>query len=267
MEEPMRPERTTGILLTLVLAMPIALAACGGDDDTDDAGDEWTAEAYCSGKIATTCSYIEGCCTADEAAIFNQTDCEDPTNNMKYTSCIDKFKPSFDAGRLKVNEDAVAVCEAATDGVVESCPNFNLFQRTLDQVGVECGGILEGLVENGGECAINFDCVNGTCRTEDDESPGTCTAFSSIGDACEDAEECGRGNTCIGSVCADRSGAGGPCDEGDHGDCDAELFCDGGACEALEAPGVSCQDDDGTCEGSCDTSIDPPECNDYCNGV
>ncbi|MFH1436355.1 MAG: hypothetical protein ABIJ56_11610 [Pseudomonadota bacterium] len=237
-----------------------------GEDPSEDPAEEeemppeLTLELYCEGRIRPLCTYIESCCTEDEADIFGDLDCEDYTANEAYTDCMDDYGTSIEEGRLQLNPAGLADCMAARTALLETCLDYTLFMAGLDALdNGACAALLEGLVETDGDCSMSEECADGRCRED------VCEPYTELGNDCRRNSQCGPGNTCLGEVCAALSAEDGDCDGGDDEDCLAGLMCDRGTCVPLLEAGEECNR--GECEGVCDTDPRPPVCIDVCDGL
>lgn len=236
------------------------------DVDEEEGPSELSIEEYCAGSIFMMCTYVETCCTTEEAAVFSDIDCEDHTNNDMYTECMSYFQPSVDAGRMVLDESAAPDCNSTMMEILASCLDLTLFKQSIDRTGSSlCAGVLQGQVAEDGECTIDADCADGYCVMPD--PLGTCAPYVALEGACDSDNLCGPGYACIANACAELSGEGGDCDAEDNGDCQAGFFCDAGYCAALGTAGEECVAGLDTCEGICNDSLLPHECIDYCNGI
>ncbi len=213
------------------------LSACGGGGGGGVSPSEFPAAI-----AEVTCSRLAECCTTEE--FMDETLGSDDEAECKaiFTGfgglLADVIEDSVAAGRLIYHGDRVQTCLDVIAGL--SCADF---QTEADIEGSACQDPFEGLVENGGECANDFDCVSNYCS----------------GDSLDF-----EGNIMFGA-CIDAPVAGQPCDDND---CADGAFCDRSGetptCAPLLADGASCNlsseclsdncDDTGTCsaERTCD---------------
>jgi hypothetical protein len=177
----------------------------GGEDasdaqqTTDDAGT--TPEQACQQLVDATCDWFHACrsptgdCATQGPAQIVKTRC---------TSTPD----SVTAGRARLDPDALTTCLDAVRTVSESCsqPPPTLaaaFNSTAPNN--PCTKVFVGLGKLGDDCypqgTYGSDgCGEGFCMTG--ECPGTCTAFTAIGQECsQPGSRCGPNARCSGDHC------------------------------------------------------------------
>jgi hypothetical protein len=119
-----------------------------------------------------------------------------------------------------------------------------------------CDAALVGQVANGDPCADNDECGSGFCYFSQ-ACPGTCRAFTPLGEVCELNDECGPGKACdrlssAPPVCAIQTAPGGlgePC-ANRWPDCQIGLACigvpnPGPTCAPMPGPGEECTEEGG----------------------
>jgi hypothetical protein len=221
------------------------------------------ATALCDDLTTALCTYISGCCTADEQTqVASFVSCSAIRAGTFWNDCYAGYGPYIVDGTATIYDAAVPGCLAVFYDLASSCPSFNAapFHKPW-YMNLGCSEIVRGTYSPSQECESSEQCA-GQYYCDFSASPAVCTARGAIGGACGLNDACRRGYVCVGGLCAEPSNDGGDCDE--HGDCNLGLYCDsGGACRIMLASGQSCSESDDFCEGDCVTS----SCQDTCNGL
>jgi len=250
------------------------------EDTTDmveeEAEEHVTAELICETQIQLVCDYRDSCCTTEEQATLTAIlaimgiDCTNVTGSSAYSQCLAEYNDSIDNDRMEIVDDmeeAEACRDALQSGAAE-CPNFGNTQKIMARtINEHCTGLVNGLVDNGGSCMLQTDCVTGHyCDRPDPDNPGTCAPIVDTGGDCTRNSQCGLLATCIDGACADFGGDGADCDEADlANDCDIGFWCDGGTCTAMLGSGEDCTDLSFACDGLCSPTTST--CLDLCDGI
>lgn len=169
------------------------------------------------------------------------------------TQRIDRFcssgRAAVEAGRLEYDPVQAEACAALSVGGCEDIEAFAYSVENIPQAGAlqadVCEGVVTGLVPLGGACHGDstdyaYECSEGYCTTA--TCPGTCTAYASIGGAC-DLEP----KACDPSVAFCNS----------EGDCQAYVALGGGCDEAPCTPGDLCRFDETEGSSRCVPSVEP----------
>jgi len=246
------------VTVRIPLALLVALAGCGGDDSSSSGeppdpieGEEQLKDAWCQALVR--CDLYP-----DLASCLAAIDVVGPD-----------LRAAFEAGNLDFDSTGAAECESALADVaceeLASSPDLEA-----------CGGVWDGTVPDGDECAVGAECAggfcdpgdcdpalsccSGVCATEEPEPgvpiAGDCTIEPCVPEAYCDYEV--EPASCRALVALDQ-----PCYEGQ---CLAGLYCrvtDGetgaGVCNALPGEGEPCDPDYPVCargDNWCDPADD-----------
>lgn len=152
----------------------------------------------------------------------------------------------------------------------------NIWAGPLGQSSYDLFPRAPGTLAQGAPCDVSFQCASGLCTSLDgggwvseDGSCGVCAVLRKLGEACDAANPCERGE-CTSGVCAETGDpAGAMCTKGPKGEsgCQASLACDApdlfsgggpGKCVPRLAVGAACVDQGIPCtsgalcsEGTC----------------
>jgi hypothetical protein len=243
------------------------------EDEVEDAADaedvpedeivENEATALCDDLEAALCTYISGCCTADEQTqVASYVSCSHMRAGTFWSDCYGGYGPYILDGSAVIYDAAVPGCLAVFYDLAVSCPAFNTapFNKPW-YMNLGCSEIVRGTYSPSQECDSSEQCA-GQYFCDFSASPAACTPRAAIGGSCGLNDACRRGYVCVSGLCAEPSNDGGGCDE--HGDCNLGLYCDsGGACRAMLAAGQSCTESSDYCEGDCVSG----SCEATCDGL
>lgn len=230
----------------------------GGEDASDaqqgmdDAGT--TPEQACEQLVAATCDWFHACRipTADCAT-------QGPTQAVE-TRCA-PTPASVAAGHARLDPDALTMCLDAVRAVSESCgPPPPTFTAAFSATNPDnpCTGVFVGLGKVGDDCyplgTYGSDgCGEGFCAPG--ACPGTCTAFTAIGQECDQsARRCAPNARCSGGHCRALLQQDADCSDPLDA-CASGLYCaHDGVCRRRLAVGESC-----TLNKECSTQACAPE--------
>jgi hypothetical protein len=229
-------------LATILLSLPLALAACGGGATTTgtggSAGHSSTTDhaGGAGGSGGTGPTLTEVCAAAATARCARLEAC---TGGVGITvrfgdaaTCAARFAlscvASLSAADTGATPASVAACTAALPG--ESCTQY------LDNDPVAACQSQPGPGAAGAVCAFNAQCASAFCLVEKGAACGACAASPAVGAPCASGAECGPNQACpkATSVCAAYAPQGGACGTG-----------------APCAAGFSCVGETATAMGSC----------------
>lgn len=224
----------------------ILLLGCGGDDGVS--GENVPPDQLAEALGPVTCAKLFECCTAEEVmeqllGAETVEECE-----QFYLAFIGSFfepvlEDSIAEGRVVYHGEIIGGCIDAYAAL--SCPEMSAVLAG-DGPFQGCGDPFEPQVALGGECANDFDCIDGFCpdASVDFETGeityGTCVGIPAIGDPCVD-NECGDDAYCEttaeGDTCEARLANGSGCTFDD--DCESDFCTDAGMCaENMTCDGV-----------------------------
>lgn len=286
--------------LAVGLVAATALAACGDIPSVSDAGVDapidatpdpcdatsLSTEQFLTCVSLTFCEVLEDCMGSDTAHL----DCANLPlvifDDLLPNSLLRVLENSTAAGRTQWNPQAASVCLANLRDA-----RCELFAKNVGNDIFNCGAIV-GNVTDGQPCQADFECATegAVCVNESGASgcgARVCKRPASVGESCSSLQ-CRPGDHCVRTFVAStgtdtstcRTGAAGaPCDR--NGDCDRNLFCNGGlnnqtaagVCSASKPVGSICKDDreclgelmcvgeTGTADGFCtDTRVAGAQC-------
>ncbi len=206
------------------------LGACGGDDGTPVASDDFLHqlnEASC--QQLTRCglaSSVEACTAALDTVPVS----------VALTAAIASGKVTFDGAAARDCFDAIAAA---------SCEVTAVSYRARPET---CLTYFHGAVAEGGACALDQECVSQKCAAPSCDMaccPGTCTGdtapvLATTGDSCEIAT-CDAASYCdqVARTCRPLKGASASCESFEE--CADGLYClQSGVCGSLPDEGEIC---------------------------
>tara|TARA_R110002096_G_scaffold16898_3_gene57751 strand:+ start:15365 stop:16606 length:1242 start_codon:yes stop_codon:yes gene_type:complete len=245
--------------IKLGLIAVLALGACGGGDDDNEAGadaapntsiDAGVAfDAEPSPDAAPLLTPLEEFCAPEGAfdQLFatlrecggflrsieiNGTDLL--TGESLQALCVDQYAAMVADGSLTIDRDALAACSAYA--TTTSCQEIASF----DYTGTPCEDVLVGTVPLAGDCDVSEQCVGQAFCDQGKADCGACTARLDDDVACNFDDQCNSGLCNSQNVCAAPAALGGAC--ATNSDCAGTLECDqGNVCiSRLPAQGDPC---------------------------
>jgi hypothetical protein len=178
--------------------------AGGQADAGSDAGQSLPLAELCAAYTADLCTYLMQCESSDfkdMAQCLAETDCLGVATLMKEVA----------AGAVGYDPAAAGACQARFQS--DPC-HFApyLFIPEVFEVLVQCPGTLTPMRAAGGPCADTTECPTGYfCQRAGKLCPGTCTAFTPLGQACSNGAPCGPGGDCLNGICRPPPKAGDTC--------------------------------------------------------
>jgi hypothetical protein len=177
----------------IALCIAVAVAGCGGDSvPLSELGSEM-------GK--TICAKMVECCTAEELmdellGATNQTECEELYNGLIGGLVVPQLEDSVASGRMRYDGGRMAEC--LDDLAAIECSELRGAIR--GGPGTSCADPFTGLVDIGGACAGDVDCISSFCNGdsldfEGNVMFGVCAQLPSDGQPCVD-DTCGPGLRC-----------------------------------------------------------------------
>ncbi len=152
-----------------------------------------------------TCEMLERCVGPGEKLVLRAQTCLPQLE----AAAEDRFLPVLERavadGRVSYHPEHAFGCLAA---LRNECR-----QSAISKLHLECTNAIEGLVELGGECAVDFECAGVDSYCDASAScPGVCTRRKDEGTPCVEATECASGLLCPESgVCSPPVADGDPC--------------------------------------------------------
>ncbi len=208
--------------LSVAIAGAAALAAAGCGQVTPADSDAGVALSAAPDEIAqTVCPKAYSCCTASELmgndlAGTDEASCEVATAKS-FGDQLSAVQASENAGRARYDGTRVAACLSTIRS--STCEALGVTNHLSGIPG--CETFVVPLVEEGGDCASDWECKVGRCNA------GVCQAQPAVGQACAD-------NHCAAGAMCDPAGM-----------CVAAR-ADGKTCtEAAQCPSLQCAN--GTC--------------------
>ena len=210
-------------------------AACGGSSDdglTDDKGTpiDDVPELYAE----ATCTAVEACFGPAFETFNSGEDCRADAE-IAVEDDLQRLKDAIDDGRVKYDGTKVKPCIDKLKGL--SCAALN------GQQPEECEDVVDGTVENGGDCSMDAECQSEQAYCKAGNScPGKCTPREAAGGACKRNSDCAVGLECSEDTdrCFKPAEEGQACRGTSEPDCGPGLFCIG-ADDDTGASGT-CQD-------------------------
>jgi hypothetical protein len=185
-------------------------AGCGGssgDDDEGGSGGAVPISSFASRTAATACKLTYECCTSAqraENAFFGTTEAECTSNySALFTLVVPEINQSISQGRLRYDGNAYGACLAQIEAA--GCAG-----TVTDPL--QCDNALVPLVESGGACTQQGECIDSACIGGDSSADvdGQCGAPLANGADCTDDGECSSGY-CDGLSCAAQVANGAAC--------------------------------------------------------
>jgi hypothetical protein len=223
----------TGVVTLLGAWMGVAAGGCGGVSGIPV--DETAT------RIANTvCPKAYMCCTADElgmngSAGTDVASCESMTkSNFQFE--LQTLQSSVDQKRAVYVSSKLDTCLANIQSM--DCGTLNMTNHLTGVPG--CESFTTPLVQIGGACSQDYECVNGWCNVPSTSTngDGTCAAFVGPGQDCSSSggTSCGPTQVCDiynNNLCEPVADIGGTC--GDN------LQCKSLNCSSSGGSGMTCQ--------------------------
>jgi hypothetical protein len=179
-----------------------SLAGCGGQVENQSK----IPIAEAPQKIAqAVCPKAWTCCTAtqlmgNQNAGTDEQSCEAKTT-QSYQNQLDAVQASQRQHRVLYDGDQLDACLGNIRSYTcEMLATTNHFSGVAG-----CDSFIKPLVDIGGDCGFNFECINSWCKTDTNGANGKCTAFAQVGETCGNAQgdtPCGSGLVCDGTALA-----------------------------------------------------------------
>jgi hypothetical protein len=222
---------TAGAVTLLGAWVGVAAGGCGGVSGIPI---DQTAT-----RIANTvCPKAYMCCTADELGMNGEagTDvatCESMTKS-NYQSILSVLQGSVDQKRAVYVSSKLDTCLANIQSM--DCGALNLTNHLTGVPG--CESFTTPLVQVGGACSQDYECIQGWCNvpTTSTNGDGTCAAFLGPGQDCTSSggSSCGPSQVCDSNeLCEPVSDIGGTCTD--------SLQCTSLNCSSSGGSGMTCQ--------------------------
>jgi hypothetical protein len=228
-----RTQKTvTGVVTLLGAWMGVAAAGCGGVSGIPI--DETAT------RIANTvCPKAYMCCTADELGMNGEagTDvasCESMTK-ANYQTVLSVLQGSVDQKRATYQSSKLDACLATI--MNSDCGTLNMTNHLTGVPG--CESFTTPLVQIGGACSQDYECVNGWCNVPSTSAngDGVCEGFVPIGQSCSvgGGSSCGPNTVCdtYNQLCEPVSDINGTCSD--------NLQCKSLNCSSSGGSGMTCQ--------------------------
>lgn len=228
--------RTTVTGVVTLLGAWMGAAAGGGCGSVSGIPVEETAT-----RIANTvCPKAYVCCTPDQLAMNSNeagTDvasCEADTKSA-YVNILSTLQYSVNQKRASYQSSKLDTCLATI--MNSDCGTLNMTDHLTGVPG--CESFTTPLVQIGGACSQNYECVNGWCNVPSTSTngDGTCAAFLGPGQDCSSSggPSCGPTQVCdiYNDLCEPVADVGGTC--GDN------LQCKSLNCSSSGGSGMTCQ--------------------------
>lgn len=221
----------------MISASYVVLVVAGGCGDSHDGGggEDVPVEDLPRAWAETFCSAVTECVGPTLAELFlGASDCVTTFEYGFEDGAMADLQSAIDSGRVSYDSSKVGDCLAEIEA--SGCAALD------NPMPDACNEALEGTVEDGGDCSLDFECMG---RSFCDRAPGTCPGECSppraAGGDCTDNAHCEAGLVCSNetSRCVAPAGVGEPCEQGEP-QCESGLLCIGA-------------DDDAGTPGSCRT--------------
>jgi hypothetical protein len=222
----------TGVVAVLGAWMGVAAGGCGSVSGIPI--DETAT------RIANTvCPKAYMCCTADElgmngSAGTDVASCESMTKS-NYTNILSTLQYSVNQKRAVYVSSKVDTCLANLQSM--DCSALNTTNHLTGVPG--CESFTTPLVQIGGACSQDYECVNGWCNVPatSTNGDGTCAAFLGPGQDCTSSggPSCGPTQVCdiYNNLCEPVADIGGTCSD--------NLQCTTLNCSSSGGSGMTCQ--------------------------
>jgi hypothetical protein len=188
----------------------VAVAMWGAGCSEEEGYPPVQQDEFCDAWARTTCDALVrcGCIGGVEVDMC-------PVFAADY--CVDDFMGGMGSDRYEFRPAIAGNCVGETGRLLSDC----VIDDSDGFLGWSCYEVFEGIVDEGGACDVDDECVDGLECWAD-----VCTRMPAQGQACLDGWECGEDLYCAdGDVCRMPGGAGASCPEGDIA-CADELWCD-----------------------------------------
>ena len=225
--------------IAFLAGVAVVAVACGGGTSSDapgasnesDGGSSGTvvgsATNYCDATLGAFVQYLGKCCTTDDKATAGYGLLAGLLSAGQ-ASCSKTLDAGVSKGRLTINQDQLASCNATIAQVLPSLCGQPVNASSIDVNA--CKGVYKGTVAVGGACAGDQECQDGlTCVGWTANSDGACKNPPAIG------EPCGKGQSEGGTLELTSN-----FNFGSHPGCAPGAYCDFGKCQAQVADGKSC---------------------------
>jgi len=225
----------------MVLALAIALSACGRDVDLGDGDSSMSIDDLCRRSAELRCQANQSCCPDDRWVFGTVDECI----TSEEAECRIYGGAAFEDGRVAVDADTG---EALLDDLENGAAACAELPAPPDQV----DRLFRGTVPEGADCTVEgadispaLSCAEGLfCALQigDFTSPGTCRRIAAAGEPCEPAGFELASPCTPGHYCGD-DGAGIRCLalEPEGAACTSSSQCDSGFCN--DCPGGTCGGD------------------------
>jgi hypothetical protein len=195
------------LLVAAVLVLGCSKPRMFGDQQPPDALGAAPAEI-----ASTICPKAYQCCTGAQLMGNNLAGTDVPSCEMKTTESFQRhfasIRQSQEKGRALFQPEKLMACLAYVGDA--SCEALNVVNRLADLPG--CESFVKPLVQAGGACGFDWECIAGACVKETSDGDGTCRAHGREGEACATnlcAEELACDST--SATCVPRQVDGAPC--------------------------------------------------------
>jgi len=224
--------RTLSIFITCTIAITIALAGCGAEQEETKA-DPMEAADFSTTLATLACDKIFDCCPDGVGILQNAATCQTLVGLM----ISNGITTAINADQLDYNSQNAGDCAVHLETSLPSiaCADFSADSydpfHNSDHGSAACLAVAVGKVQAGDSCAAGdsqnaFACATGlTCGSDN-----TCVAIAEAGSACEHKDECIDGTYCDASdTCAAPLADGETCTDDEQ--CQSDT-CDTGTCAA-----------------------------------
>ncbi len=227
-----RRTATVGALALLFVWAGLGGAGCGGVSGIP-------VDATATRIANTVCPKAYMCCTASElgmngSAGTDVASCESETKS-NFQLELQALQSSVDQKRAVYVSSKLDTCLA---NIMNSdCPTLNTTNHLTGVSG--CESFTTPLVQIGGACSQDYECINGWCNVPSTSTngDGTCAAFLGPGQSCVDSggSSCGPSQVCDTSneLCEPVSDINGTCAD--------DLQCKSLNCTSSGGSGMTCQ--------------------------
>jgi hypothetical protein len=237
--EPMERNRARGRktvtarAVTLLGAwMGVAAGGCGGVSGIP-------IDATATRIADTVCPKAYSCCTPDELGMNGEAgpdvaSCESMTKS-NYQGILSTLQSSVDQKRAVYVSSNLDTCLANVQSM--DCAALNVANHLTGVAG--CDSFTTPLVQIGGACSQDYECINGWCNVSSTSTngDGTCAAFLGSGQDCTSSggPSCGPSQVCdiYNELCEPVSDINGPCAD--------DLQCKSLNCTSSGGTGMTCQ--------------------------
>lgn len=257
--------------VVLLLMALVALSGCGGDNnmmvsekktdkdnEADAASTEDVPEAerpdqdllnFAMAISGEVCAKMFECCSSDERinklgmSSESVEQCADQSGFLGFAFGYGQFDDSIKAGRIAVDIGMADLCLGAIRET--SCGNFSAL-TSVDRFVPGCRAVFAPLVEQGGSCTLDQECISGACLSDEAAGKSTCEPLPTDGKPCPDYR-CADGLYCdsflVGvPTCLPQRAPGESC--GDPSECESEY------CAANGDGDLVCQTKAAVCQGA-----------------